>query len=76
MGRPTEEILDELLVMDAQDGKVKALEILVSRWQRRLWHYAHGLTGNLAGHHQRLEKIARSCMLQGLGIQNNNEQIN
>ena len=46
MGRHTEEILDELLVMDAQDGKVKALEILVSRWQRRLWHYAHGLTGD------------------------------
>ena len=32
--------------MDCQSGRVKALEILVSRWQERLWRYAHRLTGD------------------------------
>jgi len=36
-----EELIDEILVMDCQSGSVKALEMLVSRWQKRLWqqHY-------------------------------------
>jgi len=41
-----EQLIDEILVMDCQSGRVKALEVLVSRWQKRLWHYAYGLTGN------------------------------
>jgi RNA polymerase sigma-70 factor (ECF subfamily) len=35
--------------MDCQSGRVKALEILVSRWQKRLWQYAYRLTGNTEG---------------------------
>jgi RNA polymerase sigma factor (sigma-70 family) len=41
-----EQIVDELLVMECQDGSVKALEQLVSRWQKRLWQYAYRLTGD------------------------------
>jgi len=44
--RPVEQLVDEILVMDCQSGSVKALEILVSRWQKRLWHYAYNLTGD------------------------------
>ena len=32
--------------MDCQSGSVKALEILVSRWQKRLWRYAYRLVGD------------------------------
>jgi len=32
--------------MDAQSGRVEALELLVSRWQQRLWRYACRLTGD------------------------------
>jgi len=41
-----EQLVDEILVMDCQSGSVKALEILVSRWQKRLWRYAYNLTGD------------------------------
>jgi len=44
-----EQLVDEILVMDCQSGRVKALEILVSRWQKRLWQYAYRLTGNPEG---------------------------
>ena len=32
--------------MDCQSGSVKAMEMLVSRWQKRLWRYACDLTGD------------------------------
>jgi RNA polymerase sigma factor (sigma-70 family) len=35
---------DQLLVMEAQDGDARALEALVRRWQKRLWHHALRLT--------------------------------
>jgi RNA polymerase sigma factor (sigma-70 family) len=41
-----EQLVDELLVMESQDGSAEALAALVSRWQRRLWRYAYRLTGN------------------------------
>ena len=44
MDRAVEQIVDEILVMDCQAGHVKALELLVSRWQKRLWQYAYNLT--------------------------------
>jgi RNA polymerase sigma-70 factor (ECF subfamily) len=44
--RSVEQLVDELLVMDCQRGSVKALEILVSRWQKRLWRYAYRLVGD------------------------------
>lgn len=40
------DIENELLVMDAQNGDVKAMEKLVARWQKRLWSHAYRLTGN------------------------------
>jgi RNA polymerase sigma-70 factor (ECF subfamily) len=44
--RSVEQLVDEILVLDCQSGSVKALEILVCRWQKRLWKYAYNLTGN------------------------------
>ncbi len=41
-----EQIIDELLVMECQDGSTRALDRLVSRWQERLWWYAYRLTGD------------------------------
>jgi RNA polymerase sigma-70 factor, ECF subfamily len=41
-----EQIADEILVLDAQDGRGGALELLVSRWQKRLWWHAYRLTGS------------------------------
>ena len=46
MDRPVEQLVDEILIMDCQRGSVKALEILVSRWQKRLWQYVYNLTSN------------------------------
>lgn len=46
MERPVEQLVDEILVMDAQSGSVRALEMLVSRWQKRFWQYAYNLTGD------------------------------
>ncbi|MBN2593082.1 MAG: sigma-70 family RNA polymerase sigma factor [Sedimentisphaerales bacterium] len=46
MDRPVEQLVDEILVMDCQSGSVKAMEILVSRWQKRLWKYACNMTGD------------------------------
>jgi RNA polymerase sigma-70 factor (ECF subfamily) len=41
------DIENQLLVMDAQDGDVSAMEKLVSRWQKRLWRHAYRLTNNI-----------------------------
>ena len=46
MANERPDIEDQLLVMDAQDGDVKAMEKLVSRWQKRLWQHVFRLTGN------------------------------
>ena len=46
MTESNEQLVDELLVMECQDGSAKALELLVSRWQKRLWQYAYRLTGS------------------------------
>lgn len=39
-------IEDQLLVMDAQDGSGKAMDKLVSRWQRQFWSHAYRLTSD------------------------------
>lgn len=44
--RPVEQLIDEILVMDCQSGRTEAMEMLVSRWQRRLWQYAYNLAGD------------------------------
>lgn len=46
MDRAVEQLVDEILVMDCQSGSVKAMEMLVSRWQKRLWKYACNMTGD------------------------------
>ncbi|UCG56308.1 MAG: RNA polymerase sigma factor [Phycisphaerales bacterium] len=46
MGKTKDQLIDEILVMDCQSGRVKAMEVLVSRWQKRLWRYAYRLTGD------------------------------
>ena len=45
MSNSAEQIADEILVMDAQSGHREAFDILVSRWQKRLWWHASNLTG-------------------------------
>lgn len=45
MRNSLEQIADEILVMDAQDGRRNAFETLVSRWQKRLWWHAFNVTG-------------------------------
>jgi RNA polymerase sigma-70 factor (ECF subfamily) len=46
VNRDLEQLVDEILVMDCQSGSVKALEMLVCRWQKRLWRYAYNLVGD------------------------------
>ncbi len=46
MYRSVDQLVDEILVMDAQDGKARAMEMLVSRWQKRLWQHAFRLTAD------------------------------
>ena len=46
MNGSREQLVDELLVMECQDGSRQAMERLVSRWQKRLWRYALRLTGH------------------------------
>jgi RNA polymerase sigma-70 factor (ECF subfamily) len=46
MANERSDIEDQLLVMDAQDGDVNAMEQLVSRWQKRLWQHAFRLTSD------------------------------
>ena len=45
MKRAAQEVVDELLVMRCQDGDAEALDMLVRRWQKRLWRHAFRLTG-------------------------------
>jgi len=44
--KSVEQLVDEILVMDCQSGSAKALEMLVGRWQKRLWKYACNITGD------------------------------
>lgn len=46
MAKASEQIIDEILVLDCQAGRAKAMEILVSRWHRRLWQHAYRLVGD------------------------------
>ena len=41
-------VIDQILVMRCQEGSGRAFELLVRRWQRRLWRYAAKLTGESA----------------------------
>lgn len=46
MDRAVEQLVDEILVMDCQSGSAKAMEMLVCRWQKRLWKYAYNMTSD------------------------------
>jgi hypothetical protein len=39
MDRLVEQLIDEILAMDAQDGHDRSMEMLVSRWQKRILHF-------------------------------------
>jgi RNA polymerase sigma-70 factor (ECF subfamily) len=39
-------VLDEFLVLRCQEGGREAYDLLIRRWQRRLWRYARRLTGS------------------------------
>jgi len=41
-----ERVIDELLVVRCQQGDRKCFDLLIRRWQRRLWRYARSLTGD------------------------------
>lgn len=45
MGGTRERILDELLVLRAREGGREAFQMLVTRWQERLWRHAWRLLG-------------------------------
>ena len=45
MNQARERVIDELLVVRCQEGSRESFDLLVRRWQRRLWRYARKLTG-------------------------------
>ncbi len=46
MRKSREQIYDELLVIKCRQADKDAFDELVSRWQKRLWHYAFKVTGS------------------------------
>ncbi len=46
MDKARERLIDELLVMRCQQGQSESFDLLVRRWQRRLWRHARRLTGS------------------------------
>ena len=46
MDKARERVIDELLIVRCQEGGREAFNLLVRRWQRRLWRYAWRLTGS------------------------------
>lgn len=46
MTKLSEQVIDEILVMDCQTGSAEAMDTLVKRWHRRLWLHAHRLVGD------------------------------
>jgi RNA polymerase sigma-70 factor (ECF subfamily) len=47
--QPADTVLDELLVLRAQEGDGRALALLARRWNQRLWVHAYRLTGDRDG---------------------------
>jgi RNA polymerase sigma-70 factor (ECF subfamily) len=45
MPNSAEQIADEILVINAQGGQRESFDLLVCRWQKRLWWHAFNLTG-------------------------------
>ncbi len=45
MQKLAEQIADEILVMEAQEGRPEAFDMLESLWQKHLWLHAPNFTG-------------------------------
>ena len=56
MQRDSQHLLDEMLVMQWQDGHNEAMQALVERWQQRLWQHARRLTGDHEGAWETLQE--------------------
>jgi RNA polymerase sigma-70 factor (ECF subfamily) len=46
MNKARDRVIDELLVIRCQAGDSKFFDLLIRRWQRRLWRYARRQTGS------------------------------
>jgi len=46
MSKAQEKIIDELIVLRAMQGDRESFDLLVRRWQRKLWRYARLQTNN------------------------------
>ncbi|MHC4638205.1 MAG: RNA polymerase sigma factor [Planctomycetota bacterium] len=46
MNQAYNQIVDEILILDCQSGRKKAIDLLVSRWQKRLWSHAYRMTND------------------------------
>ena len=46
MDNARERVIDELLVVRCQEGSRECFDLLVRRWQRRLWRHARRLSGS------------------------------
>ena len=66
MHNSTEQIVDEILVLDAQSGRREAFEALVARWQKRLWWHAYNLTGGTEAAWDTMQE-SWLAMVRGLG---------
>ena len=42
----SERLIDEILVLDCQNGRTEAMRALVTRWQKRFWLHALYMTGD------------------------------
>jgi RNA polymerase sigma-70 factor (ECF subfamily) len=66
MARSAETVLDELLVLKAQDGDAEAFSALVRRWQPRMYRYALRLADS---HDLAADAVQDSWMAAARGIQ-------
>ncbi len=66
MNNRSDHILDELLVLQAQDGDAKSLTILVTRWHKKLVAYCYHQTNDL----EVSKDLVQECwqaILKGIG---------
>lgn len=48
MDKARDRVIDELLVIRCQQGSRESFDLLVRRWQRKLWRHARGIIGSNA----------------------------
>lgn len=64
--RSREQVVDEMLVLAAQAGRVAAFELLAVRWHPRLLRHASRLTGDVDGAREAVQEAWLS-IVRGLG---------